>query len=159
MQHWEKPPNLIKWLKIFKKLLLWPIATKLESAGTKLFILIDAPQMRDCNRVGQILTLTCWPLIWACFLPKIAKTGQKVIVFFLRNWEEIEPWFCNIWMARWIIFFLKKVFSFFDIGHLQGVKWGQRWTKSANFGYLLFLEKFRFSKDSSSSVSLSLITT
>ena len=119
---------------------MWPIAAKLESAGTKLFVLTNAPEVRDCNKVGQTLILTCWLLIWPCFLPKIAKTAQKVIVFFLRNGEEIGHWFYNIWIARWINFFLKKVLSFFDIGHLQGVKWGQNWTKSANFRYLPFLQ-------------------
>ena len=98
------------------------------------FVLTDEPEVRDCNRVGQILILTWWPLIWACFKPKIAKTWQKVIVIFQRNLEEVGPWFCYICIALWINFFLKKVFSFFDIGCLQAVKWGQGWTKVQTLG-------------------------
>ena len=29
-------------------------------------------------------------------------------------------------------------------GHLHGVNWGQSWTKSANFGYVLWSKKFNF---------------
>ena len=42
-------------MKKKKKKPLAPIAAKLGSAGTKLFPLKHAPELRDCNRLGQIL--------------------------------------------------------------------------------------------------------
>ena len=53
----QKQPNLKKWSEIEKKRPLAPIAAKLGISGKKLFWLEHAPELWDCNRVGQILIL------------------------------------------------------------------------------------------------------
>ena len=40
-----------------------------------------------------------------CFLAKMSQIFQKVIVFFLKRGEEIEPWFWHIWITHWQRFF------------------------------------------------------
>ena len=73
----EKQPNLKKWVKIKKTRPLAPIAAKLASAGTKLFWLEHAQELWDCNRVGQILIRTLFPLTTPLFLPKKCQNGAK----------------------------------------------------------------------------------
>ena len=34
---------------------------------------------------------------------------------------------------------LNSLMAIFDFRHLQGVNWGQSWTKNSNFGYTLSL--------------------
>ena len=68
-----------------------------------------------------------WPRPF--FHQKTAKIGQKVIVFFLKNWHKIGPWICNFWIARWHSFVL-EIFSFLDFGLLHGQKRPQSWTKT-----------------------------
>ena len=63
------------------------------------------------------------------FHQTMAKRGQKVIVFFLKNCDKMGPWFCDFWIARWCSF-VHKIFSFFDFGLLHGEKWPQSWTKT-----------------------------
>ena len=46
----------------------------------------------------------------------------EVILFFPKRGKEKEHWFCHIWIARWLKFFLENIF-FFDFGHIRG-KWG-----------------------------------
>ena len=96
--HLEKQPNLWKWVQIKKKRPLLRVNSKLEIAGTKIFWLKYVLELWDCNRVGQILiqTFNVWPR--PLFQQKTAKIRQKVIVFFIKNWEQIGPWFCDIRM-------------------------------------------------------------
>ena len=46
------------------------------------------------------------------FHQKTAKMGQKVIIFFLKNWDQIKPWFCDIWIARWRSFASRNIYFF-----------------------------------------------
>ena len=55
MWYLEKQPNLKNWSEILKKQPLAPIAAKLGSAGTKLFVQEHAPELWDCNSVDDIL--------------------------------------------------------------------------------------------------------
>ena len=73
---------------------LWPTATKLESVGTKIFLLKVDQESCEWKRICQILILTLWLVILCppcppCFLPKTAQTVQKITVF---SWKGRGDW-------------------------------------------------------------------
>ena len=85
--------------KNLQKRSLAPIAAKLESARTKLFL--------TGRCLGTVLlkqsssNFNSDPLTFDLgqFPAKKAKIEQKVIKFFLERQEEIGPQFCDIWIA------------------------------------------------------------
>ena len=56
---------------------LWPIAAKLESAGTKTFLREVDQELWRWKSICQILILIAWLVTMPCFLPKIAQIVQK----------------------------------------------------------------------------------
>ena len=123
----EKQPNLKKWVEIKKEL---------GSAGANVFAQKHDRELWDCNKVNQFWfrLFNVWPR--PSFWQKIAKIERKVIAFFLKDWDEIGPWFSNISIARWLNF-VECIICFFPFGILHRLKWGQTWEKlkkSANFG-------------------------
>ena len=62
------------------------------------------------------------------FLAKIAQILQKVIAFFPKRGEEIEPWFSHIWIAQWLKFFRTPTYFFISaiISWKREVKNGQK---------------------------------
>ena len=84
----------------------------------------------------------------ALILAYLDSPMPEVILFFPKRGKEKEHWFCHIWIARWLKFFLENFFFYF--GHIQEEmgREGQSWTESANFGPILFLLKLRFCKNS-----------
>ena len=77
------------------------------------------------NHVRKIGYVNFWFRLfnmWPCafFYQKMAKIGQKVIVFFLKNQDKIGPWYCNIRIAQWCSFVFES--SFFQF-------WPPSWRK------------------------------
>ena len=99
-----------------------------------------------------------WPRQF--FQQKTDKTGQKVILFFLKNWDKIGPWFFYFWIAGWRSFV--RASSLFDFGLRHGEKRGQSWTKTEKNcklwvrHILIKIRIFRFFENSRKSVLLSL---
>ena len=119
----RKAAKLEKLVKIFLKRPLWPIATKLESAGTRIFLQEVVQESCGWNKICQNLMLTLCIVTPPCFLAKIVQVVQKVIVFFPERGEEIEPWFCRIWISQWLKFFCTTTYLFTISSILRG-KWG-----------------------------------
>ena len=88
------------------------------------------------------------------FSPKNAPNVQKVILFIIGRAQEIRPWFCDFWIARWLNL-IHSFFIFFNFRHLQVEKQGQSGTKCKNFGYVPFLQKFEFFQNSWNTVCVS----
>ena len=105
----KKQPNLKIQVKVFLKR---PIATKLEKAGTKLFLQEVDQESFGWNRICQILVLILSLVTPPYFLEKIAQILQKVIVFSLEIGEEIKPWFRQIWIAQSLKFFQTTAYFF-----------------------------------------------
>ena len=93
-----------------------------------------------------------WPRPF--FNPKMLKIEQKTILFFIWKGEEIRPWFCNFWIARWLNFLPGNIYFFdFDLLHeLNGPKVGQKLKKNLNFASVQFQLKKEFSKTCAVSV-------
>ena len=92
-------------------------------------------------------------------LSKIAKIGQKVIIFFLEREEEMGPWFLNIWIVLWLKFFCKcKCIYFFSISAIfrekRGVKVGP---KVQTLGTFRLHKNLRFSKILKLKITFSLV--
>ena len=63
------------------------------------------------------------------FMVKNSQNRAKSNRIFPEKSRQEGPWFCNIWIARWLNFVL-KIFIFFHFGFLYRVKWGQSWGKT-----------------------------
>ena len=125
----RKAAKLEKVGSNWKKRPLVVIAAKLGSAGTKLFAQKHAQELQNWNRVGQIMIPTLQRVTTPLFLAKNSQNRAKSNRIFPEKSRQEGPWFCNIWIARWLNFVL-KIFIFFDFSLLYRVKWGQSWGKT-----------------------------
>ena len=111
VRYLEMQPNLKILLEFFRKWPLQAIAAKLESAGTKSFLLEDDQESRRWNRICQISILTLWPVTLAQI-----------------------TWLCYIWIARWLKFFPQRyLFGLISL-IFKGKRAVKVGPKNANFG-------------------------
>ena len=91
------------------------------------------------------------------FTKKLSKSAKRNLIFHLKGRKATGLGLTDLDspMAE----FLSYIFYFSRFWSSSGVNQAQSWTKRANFGYLLFREKFEFFKDSSNTVFFSFSTT
>ena len=65
----------------------------------------------DFRKIGANLTSDLLIFdFWGHFCPKKHKIPQKVIVFLIQNWNQIKLKVLDIWIGRWINFFVNSVY-------------------------------------------------
>ena len=116
--------------KLKRKRSLSVIAAKLTSAGTKLFSLEHSQELWDCNRLGQILIPTLWPLTTPLFLPKNAKNRAKSNPNFHLKGRGDTALILRFLDSPMAEFSSRKIFIFFDFGLLRWVNGPQSWAKT-----------------------------
>ena len=107
------------------------------------------PRIRGSN-IGSVSFWFQSFKLWlrSFFRIKTVKIGQKAVVFFLKNWDKIGPWFWDVWIAPWLNFVHNYTQFFFNSRLLQCEKVDQKWTKNEKsaLGKCHFLKTLNFSK-------------
>ena len=108
----KRQPNLKKWFEIEKNDFWHRKAQDQDMLGPN-SLYWDMPQSCETT-IGWVKfwfpAFNVWPRPF--FHQKTTKIGQKVIVFFLKNWDKIGPWFCDFWIARWHSFVREDILFF-----------------------------------------------
>ena len=150
----KRQPNLKKWFEIEKNDFWHRKGQDQDMLGPN-SLYWDMPQSCETT-IGWVKfwfpAFNVWPRPF--FHQKTTKIGQKVIVFFLKNWDKIGPWFCDFWIARWRSFVLKTHWKHILFFQFRPPSWrktasklDKNWKKTQTLGTSYFDKNFHFQKN------------
>ena len=127
------------WLEFFRKWPLQAIAAKLESAGTKSFLLENAQEPSGWNRICQILILTLWPVT----LAQIRQKSNRIFPVKEKEDRALTLLYLDSPMAK--VFPLRCLFCFISV-IFRGKRAVKVGPKIQSLGRCHSVKKRKFSK-------------